>query len=503
MEYKINNNHPEKLKTDCLVVGVVESRELTPTAKRLDVASGGVLSRLLNQGDLEGRAGETLLLHQVSGILADRVLLVGAGKACELGDIQYRDAITNMVNALSRTGSAEAVSALTELPVRGRDLHGRVRMATEAVEGAIYRFDLLKSKQNFPPRALHRVSWNLSSQDDQIVGERALQEAIAISSGIRLAKDLANLPSNFCTPTYLAQQAKELVELHPDRHLSLEILEREDMERLKMGALLAVAQGSRQSPKLIILQYHGGNERDNTIALVGKGITFDSGGISIKPGEKMDEMKFDMSGAAAVLGTMKAVATLALPVNLVAIIPATENLPDGNAVKPGDIVTSLSGQTIEILNTDAEGRLILCDALTYAERFQPMVIIDIATLTGACIVALGKHPSGLFSNDNQLARDLMNAGYASGDRVWELPIWEEYQDQLKSNFADMANVGGREGGAITAACFLARYTKKFHWAHIDIAGTAWIGGDKKGATGRPVSLLVQYLLDRLRSITTN
>jgi leucyl aminopeptidase len=267
------------------------------------------------------------------------------------------------------------------------------------------------------------------------------------------------------------------------------------MERLKMGALLAVAQGSRQPPKFIVVHYFGGQKDDKPVALVGKGITFDSGGISIKPSDKMDEMKFDMSGAAAVLGTIKAVAELALPINLVGIIPATENMPDGNAIKPGDIVTSLSGQTIEILNTDAEGRLILCDALTYAERFEPVVTIDMATLTGACVVALGKHPSGLFSNDQKLANDLIEAGNKSGDRVWELPLWEEYQDQLKSNFADMSNVGGREAGSITAACFLSRYTKKFRWAHLDIAGTAWLGGDKKGATGRPVSLLVQYLLN--------
>lgn len=495
MEYRIQSGHPEKLSTECLVVGVLEPRRLTPSAQRLDEASGGFLTKLLQQGDLEGRTGQTLLLYNVPGILAERVLLVGAGKEQDLGDIQYRDAIAKTINALWDTGTTEAVITLTDLPVRGRDAHGRVRMATEAVENTTYRFDQLKSKKETPPRTLCNVAWSLPD-DDLTVGTQAMREAIAISAGVRLAKDLANLPGNFCTPTYLAEQAKALVDAYPNQPLTLEVLEQEDMARLGMGALLAVAQGSRQPPKFIILRYLGGQEGEKPVVLVGKGITFDSGGISLKSGDKMDEMKFDMSGAAAVLGSIKAAVELSLAVNLVGIAPATENLPDGNAIKPGDIVTSFSGQTIEIINTDAEGRLILCDALTYAERFEPVVTIDIATLTGACVVALGKHPSGLFANHPPLASDLLNAGRTSGDRVWELPLWEEYQDQLKSNFADMSNVGGREGGAITAACFLSRYTKKLHWAHLDIAGTAWIGGDKKGATGRPVPLLVQYLIDR-------
>ncbi|CAK0778676.1 aminopeptidase A/I [Gammaproteobacteria bacterium] len=495
VEYQIQSGHPEKLSTACLVVGVLEPQQLSPSAQRIDEASGGFLTKLLCQGDLAGRAGQILFLHNIPGILAKRVLLVGVGKEQELGDTQYREAITKAINALADTGATEAVITLAELPVGGRDIVGRVRMAVETVENAIYRFDRLKSKKKTPPCTLCSVGWSLPD-GDLTAAEQALREASAISAGVHLAKDLANLPGNFCTPTYLAEQAKALVDANLGQPLTLEVLEREDMERLGMGALLAVAQGSSQPPKFIVLHYHGGQAGDKPIVLVGKGITFDSGGISIKSGDKMDEMKFDMSGAAAVLGSVKASVALALAVNLVGIIPATENLPDGNAIKPGDIVTSLSGQTIEILNTDAEGRLILCDALTYAERFEPIVTIDIATLTGACVVALGKHPSGLFANHPPLARDLLDAGRTSGDRVWELPLWEDYQDQLKSNFADMANVGGREGGAITAACFLARYTKKLHWAHLDIAGTAWLGGDKKGATGRPVPLLVQYLIDR-------
>ncbi len=494
MEYGIESSPLENLHTACLVVGIFESQQWTPSAKYLDEVSGGFLSGILHLGDMDGRTGQTCLLHRVPNVLAERVLLVGLGKEKDLGDPQYRDAIAKMVNALRDTGATDAVSTLIELPVGGRTLHERVRLATETAENTLYRFERLKSKKEDSPRPLGRIAWSLSEQD----GARAVQEAVAIAGGVGLAKNLANLPGNFCTPTYLAEQAKILADAYSDR-TELHILEREDMERLGMGALLAVAQGSRQPPKCIVLHYHGGQENDPPVALVGKGVTFDSGGISLKPGEKMDEMKFDMSGAAAVLGTLQAVAALALPVNLVGIIPATENLPGGNAVKPGDVVTSLSGQTIEILNTDAEGRLILCDALTYAERFHPVVTIDIATLTGACVVALGKHPAGLFSNHEPLARDLVKAGCTSGDRVWEMPLWEEYQEQLKSTCADMANIGGREAGAITAACFLARYTKKLSWAHLDIAGVAYLGGEKKGATGRPVPLLVQYLLDRCAS----
>ena len=325
-------------------------------------------------------------------------------------------------------------------------------------------------------------------------GNKAIREGQAIAQGVNLAKDLANLPSNHCTPAYLAEQAKGLQKTYTS--IKVKVLDEAQMKKLGMGALLAVARGSREPPKLIILEYKGAEPDKRPIALVGKGVTFDSGGISIKLAASMDEMKFDMSGAASVLGTLAALAELALPLNVVGIIPSTENMPGGNAVKPGDIVKSLSGQTIEILNTDAEGRLILGDALTYAERYKPAVVIDIATLTGACVVALGQHASGLFSNHEPLGEALLAAGKKSGDRAWRLPLWEEYQKQLDSSFADMANIGGREAGAITGACFISRFTKRFKWAHLDIAGTAYRTGNKKGATGRPVPLMVQYLLDQ-------
>jgi leucyl aminopeptidase len=318
---------------------------------------------------------------------------------------------------------------------------------------------------------------------------------MAIAGGVKLARDLGNLPGNICTPTYLSEKARDLARHH--ENMRVEVLEEADMERLGMGALLSVARGSAQPAKLIILEYRNAPEEQKPIALVGKGVTFDTGGISLKPGAEMDEMKFDMCGAASVLGTLQACAELQLPLNVVGVIPAVENVPGGKATKPGDIVTSLSGQTIEILNTDAEGRLILCDALTYSERYEPVAVIDIATLTGACIIALGRHPHGLLSNHHPLANDLLNAGRTAADRAWELPLWDEYQEQLDSNFADMANIGGKDGGAITAACFLSRFTKKFHLPHLDIAGTAWKTGKEKGGTGRPVPLLTQYLLDRV------
>jgi leucyl aminopeptidase len=326
-------------------------------------------------------------------------------------------------------------------------------------------------------------------------GEQGVRDGQAIANGMALARRLGNLPGNICTPAFLAEQARELGKAH--RKLKVDVLEEKDMEKLGMGALLSVARGSRQPAKLIVMHYKGGAKDEQPVVLVGKGVTFDSGGISLKPGAAMDEMKFDMCGAASVLGTVRACCELELPLNLVGIVPATENLPDGLATKPGDVVTSMSGQTIEILNTDAEGRLILCDALTYAARFEPAVIVDIATLTGACVVALGKHASGLLGNHEPLIHALLKAGQSSGDRAWQMPLWDEYQEQLKSNFADMANIGGPQAGTITAACFLSRFTREQHWAHLDIAGVAWNQGDKKGATGRPVPLLTQFLLDRV------
>ena len=494
MEFTVKSGDPEKQRSACLAVAVFEGRKLSPSARRLDKVCGGVLSGILRRGDLAGRAGQTLLLHNVPKLLCERLLLVGCGKEKELDEGSYRAAIANTVKAIADTGATEASLYLTELEIKGRDMAWKVRHAVEATEDAWYRFDQLKStKADKPRRALRKIILPVPTRRELSTGETAVRLGQAISAGVTLARDLGNLPGNICTPTYLAKQAQAL-----EKHgaIKTRVLEETDMEKLGMGALLSVSRGSRQPAKLIVMEYHGGKKDEPPVALVGKGLTFDAGGISIKPAAAMDEMKFDMCGGASVLGTLLAVTELKLPINVVGIVPSSENLPDGDANKPGDIVTSMSGQTIEILNTDAEGRLILCDALTYTERFNPAVVIDIATLTGACVVALGHHASGLMGNNEGLVRDLLSAGKYAHDRAWQLPLWDDYQNQLDSNFADMANVGGREGGALIAACFLARYTKKFKWAHLDIAGTAWKSGRSKGATGRPVSLLTTYLIQR-------
>jgi leucyl aminopeptidase len=442
---------------------------------------------------MEGKLGSTLLLHSVPGTLCDRVLLVGLGKERELREREYRQAVRASVKALTKSGAADVASFLAELPIKKHDITWKVAQLAEVAQDSAYRFDRLKSKVNDELKGITKLIINVPQRNDLKKGEAGLKQGLAIASGVHFAKDLGNLPGNICTPTYLAEQAKALVDSHG---LQVEVLERAEMEELGMGSFLGVAQGSRQPPKLIVLHHNKGKKNQKPVVLVGKGITFDAGGISIKPAGDMDEMKYDMCGAASVLGTFKAIAEMNLPLNVVGIIPTCENLPDGNAIKPGDVLTSMSGQTIEVLNTDAEGRLILCDAITYAERFEPEVVVDIATLTGACVIALGHHASGLFSNNDGLAKELVQAGENALDRAWHMPLWEDYQEQLNSNFADMANIGGRAGGSITAACFLSRFAKKFDWAHLDIAGTAWKSGKEKGSTGRPVPLLTQFLMQR-------
>ena len=490
MQFSIKTSGPARIRTACIVAGVFESRKLSPAATMLDRASRGYLSALLKRGDLDGKIGSTLLLPRVPQLAAQRVLLIGLGREQDFGDHQFREAVRGALRALTNAGIADAVLCLSAAS-EGRDIGWRVTQSVLVAADAVYRFDRMKSKPEHAAR-LREFSL-LVERTEAARAAAALKLGVAIAHGVNLTKDLGNLPGNVCTPTYLATQAKALGRSHK---LKVQILEKRDMQRLGMGALLSVARGSVEPPKLIVLHYQGAGRQRKPIVLVGKGVTFDTGGISIKPAAEMDEMKFDMCGAASVLGTLKAAAEMKLPLNVIGIIPTTENMPGGAATKPGDIVTSLSGQTVEILNTDAEGRLILCDALTYAERFEPQAVIDIATLTGACVIALGHVVSGLFANDDALANELLAAGNVAYDRVWRLPLWNDYQEQLRSNFADFANIGGRAGGAVTAACFLARFTKKFKWAHLDIAGTAWKSGKEKGATGRPVALLMQFLLER-------
>jgi leucyl aminopeptidase len=493
MEFSIKSGSPEKQRSACVVVGVFEPRKLSVPAEVIDNAARGYLSDLLRRGDMEGKAGSTLLLHSVPGCEADRVLLVGLGKEKEFREKEYRKAISTAVTTLNETGGFDGTIYLTELPLKKRDVSWRVRQAAIVAIEALYRFDQMKSKKNEVRRPLRKITFCVERRNELDLAEQALMEGQAIASGMTLTKNLANLPANICTPSYLAEQAHALA---AEYRLGIEVLERADMEKLGMNTLLSVAKGSHQPPKFIVLKYAGGRKGSKPVVLVGKGVTFDTGGISLKPAPEMDEMKFDMSGAASVIGTMKAVAQMKLPLNVIAVVPATENMPGGGATRPGDIVTSMSGQTIEILNTDAEGRLILCDALTYVERFEPECVVDVATLTGACVIALGHVVTGLLGNHDGLARELLDAGQDAYDRAWQLPLWDDYQEQLQSNFADMANIGGRAGGTITAACFLSRFTKKYDWAHLDIAGTAYRSGKEKGSTGRPVPLLTHFLMAR-------
>jgi leucyl aminopeptidase len=493
VEFSIKSGSPEKQRSACVVVGVFESRKLTLPAELLDKASGGQIADIVRRGDMEGKSGSTILLHNVSGTLCDRILLVGLGKEKDFREKEFASAIGTTVKVLNETGAFDASIFLTELPVKKRSVGWRIRQATLAALDSTYKFEQFKSKKEDIRRPLRKLTFNVERRNELAPAEEALNQGLAIAEGVVITKNLGNLPPNICHPTYLAEQAQSMAN---EFKLGCEILDRADMEKLGMHSLLAVAHGSHQPPKLIVLSYKGGKAAEKPVVLVGKGVTFDTGGISLKPGAEMDEMKYDMCGAASVLGTMHAVARMALPINLTVIIPATENMPDGKATRPGDIVTSMSGQTIEILNTDAEGRLILCDALTYAERFEPDTVIDVATLTGACVVALGHVATGLFANKDALARELLDAGDEAYDRAWHMPLWDDYQELLKSPFADMANIGGRWGGSISAACFLSRFTKKYDWAHLDIAGTAWKSGASKGATGRPVPLLTHYLLQR-------
>jgi leucyl aminopeptidase len=496
MDYTCKLGPAEKLKTACLVVGVFTKNRLSPTGSEFDKAVGGGIRKILKRRDFAANCADTQMLYDVEGCAATRLLLVGLGEEKEFGARAFAQALGP---AFSMINASDAQECSVLLPGVG-DAYRLTREAVLAAETAIYRFDQCKSDAKPPKKPLKRIQFVTAERADLASAKRAVSHGQAIANGSRLAKDLANLPGNLCTPSHLASQAQSLA--RGKRKLKTTVLSEAQMEKLGMGSLLSVSRGSRQPAKLIVFEYSGGKAGAKPVALVGKGLTFDAGGISIKPAANMDEMKYDMCGGASVFGAMAAIAELELPLNVVGVVPSSENLPDGDANKPGDIVTSMSGQTIEILNTDAEGRLILCDALTYTERFEPAAVIDIATLTGACIVALGDQASGLMANDDELANELLAAGEASGDRAWQLPLWDEYQKQLDSNFADMANIGGRGAGTITAACFLSRFAKKFKWAHLDIAGTAWLSGPQKGATGRPVPLLVEFLLHRAKVKTT-
>ncbi len=481
-----------KAKTSCAIAPVFARKQLSAAAKQLDKACGGLISRALAAGDMTGNAGESLMLHTGSDKSARRILLVGAGAKNKLNVATTRKVIDTALRGLKGSKAKDALFHIEELASDDMPMPALCEQLGRSAEVATYQYSETLSKPK-PALAVTRLQVNCGKAAKTAAAGRMLKLGKQIGEGINVARQLGNLPGNICNPTYLAGQGRKLAKANAK--ITTKILEEKQMRELGMGSFLSVSAGSEQPAKLIVMQYKGAPASKKPYVLVGKGITFDSGGISLKPGAKMDEMKFDMCGAASVFGTLHAIAAMNLKLNVVCLVAASENLPSGRATKPGDVVTSMSGQTIEILNTDAEGRLVLCDTLTYAERYKPAAVVDIATLTGACVVALGSHASGMYANDDTLAEQLTSAGLRSHDRAWRMPLWDDYQKQLDSNFADMANIGGPGGGSITAACFLARYAKKYKWAHLDIAGSAWDSAPK-GATGRPVGLLTHYLLDR-------
>ncbi len=493
MDFFTTTSKASRRAADCIIVGVYDRGKLSDGSADMDAASKGALTSLYKSGDLPSAVGKARVLNGLDGVRAKRIVVAGLGKSSEFGAKQYRAAIAAAMQALAASRVQTIANYLSIEDVQGLDAYYKARHAMQAIGGSQYTFQQMKSGRKSPAMPLKKIGNAISARGEAKPAAHGAEHAMGIVAGMSLTKDLGNLPPNVCTPSYLARTAQKMARQH--KRLTAKILNEPEMKRLGMHSLLSVTAGTVEPAKMIILQYKGAGT-DKPIVLVGKGVTFDSGGISLKPGPAMDEMKYDMGGAAGVLGTMETVATLQLPVNLTVVVPAVENMPSGTATRPADIVKSMSGQTIEILNTDAEGRLILCDALTYSRRFKPDAIIDVATLTGACVIALGHHHTGVMGNSDDLENEIVGAGVDAEDRGWRLPLTEEYTKQLKSNFADFANVGGRDGGAITAGCFLKNFTDGMNWAHLDIAGTAWVSGAQKGATGRPVPMLSELILSR-------
>jgi leucyl aminopeptidase len=496
MEVKVCRTSPIKQKTDCLILGVFENGFSDPALKELDRLLDGGLGQARRSGEFSGKSDECLLLHAHGRLPATRILLVGLGASRRVGSGQLRKAAAVASGSLKKIKLHKLTCALSLLEVPGLSSAACIRAVAEGLLLANYRFERYQTEKERALQAPPGTTCLLvKTPDEKAVAERAVEIACKLVRGVNLARDLVNEPGNIKSPAFLADQARSIAD---ETNITCRIMERDAMRQAGMGALLGVAQGSERAPCLITLEYHGGPPDEAPVALVGKGVVFDAGGISLKPADKMDEMKMDMAGAAAVIGTLLVAALLELPVNLVGVIPAVENLPSGSAIRPGDILTSLSGQTIEVLNTDAEGRMILADALSYVKRFEPRLVIDLATLTGACIIALGHHATAVLGNDDRLIEALRKAGETSGERLWPLPLWEDYDEQIKSSIADVKNTGGRPAGTITAAAFLKKFAGDLTWAHLDIAGTAW--RDKPapegpaGATGVGVRLLIDFLI---------
>ncbi|PCI41858.1 MAG: leucyl aminopeptidase [Moraxellaceae bacterium] len=502
MAYTIKSGQAAKQPSDCLIIGLYQNGDMTPSTESINKLCGGQIKKWFESGDINGALGKTQIFHGLKQVTAPRILVVGLGDEKKLTLVKYKKAFSLSMSALKNSGAKSAHHCLTEITINGVDEEEVFRQAGIMAQASQYQYQLFKSKKKKPEAKPLALSFQSNGQSASKSATAALNQGQAIGNGVNVARDLGNHPSNLCTPGYLADEAKKLAKKYTA--ITTQIIEEKQMAKLGMGAFLSVSKGSDLPGKLIVMKYQGpgtgkGAQQDKPIVLVGKGVTFDSGGISLKPGAAMDEMKYDMCGAASVFGTINAVAEMKLPIHMIAVVAAAENMPSGGASKPGDIVTTMSGQTVEILNTDAEGRLVLCDTLTYVERFKPRAVVDIATLTGACVVALGSHASAVYSNNETLQQSLLDAGTSSADRGWAMPLWDDYQELLNSPFADMANIGGKAAGTITAACFLSRFTKKYNWAHIDIAGTAWRSGKAKGATGRPVPMLTQYIMSRCES----
>jgi leucyl aminopeptidase len=492
MEFGVWTKGLATLSVDCLVLGVFEDGELSGEARSVDSACSGRLKKLLERGDFAGRPGDTLLVSDLAGLSATHVLLTGLGSKKHFQRKAWRRACLAALAAIGRTRIRSCAIALDRPETKQLDDYYLGRQVAELTGAALYRINDLKTGKKPAAAALRKVL--AGPVRKAAAAQQGLAHGAAVAAAQVIQRDLANLPPNVCTPIFLAEQARALAKRYAS--LKVKVLDEPALRREKMGCLLAVAQGSAQPPRFVVLEYQGGKKSAAPVVLVGKGVTFDSGGISLKDPPGMDEMKFDMSGAAAVIASLTLAAQLRLAINVVGLVAAVENMPDGRAVKPGDIATSAAGLTVEILNTDAEGRLILCDALHYARRFRPAAVVDIATLTGACVVALGHHHAGVMGNDEKLVQELLAAGVRADDRCWQLPLTEEYAESLKSNFADFANVGGRDGGAITAAAFLAKFTQGLKWAHLDVAGIAYQSGAQKGSTGRPTPLLADFLIQR-------
>ena len=492
MKYGTRTGNAAKARTQCAIVGVFENVKLSPSARVLDKASKGYLTKVLKRGDISGKTNQTLVLHDVPNVGATRVLLVGLGNEDDMNSAKYASIAKTVLGKIKAISSRTNLCCLLEVNIPGRNIDWKTQRIIESFEAGLYSFTEMKGKPPVNTVSIESVDLLLDDKSELETVLNGIAVGNALTAGISSAKTLGNLPGNICTPTYLANQAKQLAKDYSS--ITTKVIEEKEIEKLGMGAFMSVTRGSVQPGKLIVITHKGGKAKEAPHVLVGKGITFDTGGISLKPGGGMHEMIWDMCGAASVFGTMVAIAEQGLAMNVIGVIAAAENMPSGDASRPGDIVKTMSGQTVEILNTDAEGRLVLCDTLTYIDQFNPKTVIDVATLTGACVIALGSHASAMYANDEGVAADLTKAGEDSLDRVWRMPLWEDYQVQINSAFADMANIGGREAGSITAACFLARFTKKYRWAHLDVAGSAFKGsGPSKGSTGRPVSLLFEYL----------